>query len=92
MQKQWVRSGGGVRGWEARGMAKPPHVLGKVHPGERRMGQDYFGWARTIWKYQLWPWDFDLARVWASKISFTFQLTVPCSRLWARPVKSGGGC
>ena len=22
-------------------MAKPPHVLGKVHPGERRMGQDY---------------------------------------------------
>lgn len=81
-----------MRGWEARGMAKPPHVLGKVHPGERRMGQDYFGWARTIWKYQLWPWDFDLARVWASKISFTFQLTVPCSRLWARPVKSGGGC
>ena len=41
MQKQWVRSGGGVRGWEAQGMAKPPHVLGKVHPGERRMGQDY---------------------------------------------------
>ena len=41
MQKQWVRSGGGVRGWEAWGMAKPPHILGKVNPGERWMGQDY---------------------------------------------------
>lgn len=32
-------------GWSeevgGRGMAKPPHILGKVHPGERWMGQDY---------------------------------------------------
>ena len=38
------------------------------------------------------PGTLTFARVWASKISFTFQLTVPCSRLWARPVKSRGRC
>lgn len=38
------------------------------------------------------PGSLTLARVWASKISFIFQLPVPCSRLWARPVKYRGGC
>lgn len=31
-----------------------------LHTFWGRSTQEKDGWARTIWKYQLWPWDSDL--------------------------------
>lgn len=54
------------RMWEAGGMAKSPYILGS--PPRRKMD------GPGLFKYQLWSWVSDFARVWASKISFIFSV------------------